>query len=121
MCPFGSLNFGGPKLKLTGKDCKRRCKLLSATGLELLHGWLLANQGGGQGQIGILDWTHREEMEIEEDRLRLAADLMNALDRRVQAILHDRCLSTLQVFDASALPSGHLTSFRRRKSVEMRS
>ena len=46
-------------------------------------------------------------MEIEEDRLRLAADLINALDRRVQPILHDRCLLTLQVFHASALVALH--------------
>jgi hypothetical protein len=76
-------------------------------GVELLDGWLVTNQGDDERQRGILNWTLREAMEIEEDRLRLAADLMNALDRRVQAILHDRCLSTLQVFDASALVALH--------------
>jgi hypothetical protein len=76
-------------------------------GVELLDGWLVKNQGSGEGRRGTLNWTQREEMEIEEDRLRLAADLMNALDRRVQPILHDRCLSTLQVFDASALVALH--------------
>ena len=72
-------------------------------GVELLHGWLVTNEGGGEGRRGILSWTQREEMEIEGDRLQLATDLMNALDRRVQPVLNDCCLSTLQVFDASAL------------------
>ena len=46
-------------------------------------------------------------MEIEGDRLQLATDLMNALDRMVQPVLNDSCLSTVQVFDASALVALH--------------
>ncbi len=76
-------------------------------GVELLHGWLVTNQGSGEGRRGKLNWTQQEEMEIEEDCLRLIADLMNPLDRRVQPILHNHCLSTLQVFDASALVALH--------------
>ena len=76
-------------------------------GVELLHGWLVTNEGGGEGRRGILNWTQREEMEIEGDRLQLATDLMNALDRKVQPVLNDSCLSTLQVFDASALLALH--------------
>ena len=52
-------------------------------GVKLLQGWLVTNEGGGEGQRGILNWTQREKMEIEGDRLQLATDLMNALDRRV--------------------------------------
>lgn len=47
--------------------------------VELLDGWLVTNQGSDERQRGILNWTLREAMEIEEDRLRLAADLMNTL------------------------------------------
>jgi hypothetical protein len=38
-------------------------------GVELLHGWLVTNQGSGEGRRGKLNWTQREEMEIEEDCL----------------------------------------------------
>ena len=66
--------------------------------MVLLSVFLLKAGGGWEG---ILNWTQREETETEGDRLQLATDLMNALDRRVQPILNDSCLFTLQVFDAS--------------------
>ena len=79
---FGSLNFGSPKLEKAANgdaDCFPRLQEVGERinpgdhyeGVKLLQGWLVTNEGSGEGQRGIPNWTQREEMEIEGDRLQL--------------------------------------------------
>ena len=52
---------------------------------------------------GRFTWKLREESDIKEDHKRVASDLMNALDRRVQSAVSDHSLTVFQAFDAAGL------------------
>ncbi|PFX29712.1 hypothetical protein AWC38_SpisGene5510 [Stylophora pistillata] len=52
---------------------------------------------------GRFTWKLREESDIKEDHKRVASDLMNPLDRRVQSAVSDHSLTVVQAFDAAGL------------------
>ena len=89
-----------PRLKKAGDTLKPGEKY---KGVELLEGWLVTKDEGKRATGGRFTWKLREESDIKEDHKRLASDLMNTLDRRVQSAVSDHSLTVLQAFDAAGL------------------
>ena len=71
-----------PRLKKAGDTLKPGGKY---KGVELLEGWLVTRDEGKRFTGARFSWKLREESYIKEDHNRLASDLMNALDQRVQS------------------------------------
>ena len=75
--------------------------------VTLLEGWLIVKDDGAVAGESRFKWKAREEFDIKADRERLARDLADALDRRVNSVVNDQAISQLAVFDAANLVKLH--------------
>ena len=64
-------------------------------GVELLEGWLVTKDEGKRATGGRFTWKLSEESDIKENHKRLASDLMNTLDQRVQSAVSYHSLTIL--------------------------
>ena len=79
-----------------------------------MEGWLVTKDEGKRATGGRFTWKLREDSDIKEDHKRLASDLMDTLDRRVQSAVS----TILGAFDAAGLVG--LQCGRWRREVENR-
>ena len=72
------------------------------SGVELLPGWLITSDSG---TVGGERFTReaREYDDAKRDSEKLASDLMNSLEKRVNTVMSDEVYSILEVFDAASL------------------
>ena len=70
--------------------------------VELLPGWLVMQDKGEVGD-NRFTWEERTEDDVKCDREKLASDLINSLENRVNTVMADEVYSILEVFDAAIL------------------
>lgn len=79
----------------------------SFKGVTLLKGWLIVKDDGPDAGENRFTWKMREQRDIKEDRERLARDLADAFDRRINSVVNETVISQLEVFDAASLVKLH--------------
>ena len=78
-------------------------------GVQLLEGWLVQSSEG-KGKEKSYSWVEREDEEVRDDHVRLAKDLVESVENRMNETLSSKHLKTLEVFDTAALVSLHCGS-----------